>query len=214
VQLSYTLIRAPIAGRVGVVNTSVGNFVRGSDANGLLSIVQVSPVRVSFAVPERELDSFRAALARPEGTPVKIYVRGVDDEARATGKLSFIDNTVDNVTGTFTAKAEVPNEGGELWPGQYISAHVVLGLRKGVTVVPLVAVQEGPNGPYVFLVTPDQKVEMRRVTVLETRGQEAAIATGIVPGDRVVVEGQGALRDGSLIRETTQGSNAQASRTP
>ena len=223
VQLSYTVIRAPINGRVGIVNTSVGNFVRGSDTNGLLSIVQVAPVRVSFAVPERELDSFRAALAKPEGTPVKIYVRGVDEEARAVGRLSFIDNAVDNVTGTFTAKAEVPNEDGALWPGQYISAHVVLGLRKNVTVVPLVAVQEGPDGPYVFLATNDQKVEMRKVAVIETRGQEAAIATGVTPGDRVVIEGQGALRDGSLIRETvrasetsdaTRAAGTQASRSP
>ena len=214
VQLSYTVIKAPIAGRVGIVNTSVGNFVRTSDSNGLLSIVQVTPLRVSFNVPERELDAFREALGRPGGTPVRVYVGG-DKTARATGKLTFIDNTVDNITGTFTAKAEVPNETGALWPGQYITAFVELGMRKNVTVVPLVAVQEGPNGPYVFLVTPGDKVEMRRVSVIETEGQYAALATGIVPGDRMVVEGQGALRDGSFIRESAPAAaQNQAATTP
>jgi multidrug efflux system membrane fusion protein len=203
VQLSYTVIRAPISGRVGIVNTSVGNYVRAADTNGLLNIVQVAPVRISFAVPERELDAFRQALNNPEGTEVKVFVTG-DKEPRATGRLTFIDNAVDSVTGTFTAKAEIPNENGALWPGQYISAFVELGMRKGVTVVPLVAVQEGPSGPYVFLVTADQKVEMRKVAVIETRGQEAAVASGIVPGDHVVIEGQGALRDGSFIRETVR----------
>ena len=172
-----------------------------SDAG--INIVQVAPVRISFAVPERELDAFRQALNNPEGTEVKVFVTG-DKEPRATGRLTFIDNAVDSVTGTFTAKAEIPNENGALWPGQYISAFVELGMRKGVTVVPLVAVQEGPSGPYVFLVTADQKVEMRKVAVIETRGQEAAVASGIVPGDHVVIEGQGALRDGSFIRETVR----------
>jgi multidrug efflux system membrane fusion protein len=209
VQLTYTYIRAPIAGRVGIVNTSVGNFVRTSDSGGLLSIVQVTPLRVSFNVPERELDAFREALARPEGTAVKVFVAG-DKVERATGKLTFIDNTVDNITGTFTAKAEVPNGNGALWPGQYITAFVELGMRKNVTVVPLVAVQEGPNGPYVFLVGPGDKIEMRKVAVIETRGQQAAIASGVAPGDRMVIEGQGALRDGSFVREGAPAAQAHA----
>ncbi len=206
IQLGYTTIRAPIAGRVGTVNTSVGNYVRVADSgNTMVNIVQVAPVRASFAVPERELDAFRAALAKPGGAPVRIYVTG-DKAERAIGRLSFIDNVVDNATGTFTAKAIFTNDDGALWPGQYVTVQVELGMRRGVTVVPLVAVQQGPDGAYVFRVKPDRTVEMRKVTLAEAQGEEAVIGQGLLPGDHVVVEGQAALSAGTAVRETIEGA--------
>jgi membrane fusion protein, multidrug efflux system len=205
IQLGYTTIRAPISGRVGTVATSVGNYVRVADSgNTLVNIVQVAPVRVSFAVPERELDAFRAALARPDTAPVHVYVAS-DPKARANGRLNFIDNVVDNATGTFTAKAEIPNTDGALWPGQYVTVQVELGMRRGVTVVPLVAVQQGPNGAFVFRIKPNKTVEMRKVALAEAQGDQAVIAQGLVPGDHVVIEGQAALGNGTAVRETIEG---------
>ncbi len=212
IQLGYTTVRAPISGRAGTVATSVGNYVRVADTgNTLVNIVQVAPVRVSFAVPERELDAFRAALARPDSAPVRIFVAS-DNRPRATGKLNFIDNTVDNSTGTFTAKAEVANADGALWPGQYVTAQVELGVRRGVTVVPLVAVQQGPNGSFVYLVRPNKTVEMHKIALGETQGELAVISEGLTAGDHVVVEGQAALGNGTQVRETVQGQAGSAAR--
>ncbi len=210
IQLGYTVIRAPIAGRAGTVATSVGNYVRVADSgNTLVNIVQVTPVRASFAVPERELDAFRAALARPSSAAVRVFVAG-DARPRATGRLSFIDNVVDNATGTFTAKAVIPNTEGALWPGQYVTVQVELGMRRGVTVVPLVAVQQGPNGAFVFRLKPDRTVEMRKVVLAETQGELAVIARGLAPGDHVVVEGQAALGEGTAVRETVANADGTA----
>lgn len=206
IQLGYTTIRAPISGRAGTVASTVGNYVRVADSgNTMVNIVQAAPVRVSFAVPERELDAFRAATARQTPTPVHVYVAG-DAKPRATGQLDFIDNTVDNATGTFTAKAQVANADSALWPGQYVTVQVELGLRRGVTVVPLVAVQQGPKGAFVFLVRPNHTVEMRDVALSESQGDAAVIGKGLVPGDHVVVEGQAAVANGTVVRETLQGA--------
>ncbi len=214
IQLGYTTIRAPISGRIGTVATSVGNYVRVADSgNTLVNIVQVAPVRVSFAVPERELDAFRAALDRSEPAPVNVFVAG-DLKARATGRLNFIDNAVDNATGTFTAKALIPNDDGVLWPGQYVAVHVELGIRRGVTVVPLVAVQQGPQGAFVFRLKPDRTVEMRKVTLAEAQGELAVIGAGLAPGDHVVVEGQAALNNGTQVRETVEGQSGHVQAGP
>lgn len=201
VKLGYTGITAPISGRAGVVRVTRGNLVRATETgDGLLTITQLKPLQVSFALPERDLDLLRTALAQNQPAPVRVYPSGAD-QVLATGGLTFIDSSVDPTSGTITAKATFPNEDGRLWPGQYVRVEVDLGHRPDTTTVPLVAIQPGQDGSFAFVLKPDQSVERRRVEVADTRGNRAAIASGIKPGERVVVEGQLRLRDGSPVTE-------------
>jgi multidrug efflux system membrane fusion protein len=203
---SYMTILAPIDGRVGTVNTSVGNLVSASDnsAGGLVTITQMSPLRVAFSIPEGSLDGFRAALAGSSKLPVAVTAPG-DTAPRAVGTLSFIDSTVDTGSGTVVIKATVDNGAGKLWPGQYVSALTQLGTYTDVTTVPLVAVQQSANGPYVFRVGGDSKVRKLGVTLVTTLGDTAIVSGALQPGDHVVVEGQLRLADGATVRETVQG---------
>jgi len=209
IRLGYTTIKAPIAGRVGVVRVTEGNLVRGSDAggDGLATITQMQPLRVTFSLPERDLDLLREVMSRAEPAAVRVLPSG-RDEVIATGKLSFVDSSVDQTSGTITAKAVFPNEDGRLWPGQYVRVEVVLGTRRNVTTVPLVAIPPGQDGAYAFIVKPDKTVERRAVEVAATYGETAAIESGVVLGEHVVIEGQLRLRNGSRVNETVQGGPA------
>jgi len=203
VQLSYMTIKAPMAGRIGTVNTSVGNVVHASDtsAGGLLTITQMTPLRVSFSVSESDLDSFRAALAGNKSLPVQITAPG-DKTPRATGALSFIDSSVDTASGTVVIKADVDNSAGKLWPGQYVSATTQLSAYANATTIPLVAVQESNTGPYVWLIGSDGKAKQQPITVQASIGDVAIISNGIKPGDHVVTEGQLRLSNGATVKET------------
>jgi multidrug efflux system membrane fusion protein len=213
VKLDYTTIKAPIPGRVGVVRVTPGNLVRANDVgDGLVTITQLKPLRVSFSLPERDLDLLRAALARKEPAPVRAYASG-SERPVATGKLFFVDSAVDTLSGTVTAKASFDNEGGQLWPGQYVRIEVDLGVRPKVTTVPLVAVQPGQGGSFTFVVKGDGTVERRQVEVADTRNEVAAVASGIQPGEKVVVEGQQRLRNGSPVVEKDSGDKDQPGRT-
>jgi len=201
IKLDYTVIKAPIAGRVGVVRVTPGNLVRANDTgDGLVTITQLKPLRISFSLPERELDLVRAALARNGAAPVRAYASGAT-QASATGKLFFVDSAVDTLSGTVTAKAMFDNEGDQLWPGQYVRIEVDLGARPNVTTVPLVAVSPGQGGTFAFVVKADGTVERRKVEIADSRNEIAVIASGIRPGEKVVIEGQARLRDGSPVVE-------------
>jgi multidrug efflux system membrane fusion protein len=204
VQLGYATITAPIAGRVGVVNATPGNFVRSADSTPLLTITQMAPLRVSYTVPQRELDAYRAALAGSD----PVVVEAVDantGKKLAEGKLAFIDSSIDTTSGTAVVKAEFPNQDGALWPGAYVNVVTRLGTMKGATVVPVIAVQESDQGTFVFVVRPDATVGKTPVTVATTKGDEAVMAEGIKAGDHVVIEGQLQLTDGAPVRETVGG---------
>jgi membrane fusion protein, multidrug efflux system len=207
VQLSYMTIAAPIDGRVGVVNTSVGNLVRSADTgNGLLTITRMAPLRVAFTVSESDLPSLRAAVAdHPTRVQVKLPAQS---DTIATGELNFIDSSVDTASGTVVLKADLDNRDGALWPGQYVTAIVDLSLQKNVTTIPLIAVQQGNNGSFVFLVHADKTVAMQPVTLATTAGDTAVIAQGIKPGDQVVIDGQLDLQDGATVETTSRQASA------
>jgi multidrug efflux system membrane fusion protein len=210
IKLSYTTIMAPIAGRLGVVRVTPGNIVRAGDTGeGLVTITQLKPLRVSFALPERDLALLRSALARKDVAPVRVYSSGTT-EVLATGTLAFVDSMVDMTSGTITAKGLFPNDNDQLWPGQYVRVEVDLGVQPNVTAIPLVAVQPGQDGSYVYVIRTNNTVERRRVEVSETYGDLAALASGVRAGDRVVVEGQQRLRDGATIAEKEQSPTAAA----
>ena len=201
--LSYMTVTAPAAGRVGVINTAVGNVVRASDtsAGGLLSITQMDLLRASFSLPEGSLDQFRAALAKQSPLPVQIYVAG-DKAPRATAQLAFLDSNVDPNSGTVVAKAQITGDAGALWPGQYVTIITQLGLHENATTVPLIAVQQSSDGSFVFVAGKDGVARKVAVSVAATQGDVAVLdGTAVQPGDHVVIEGQLRLADGSPIHE-------------
>jgi multidrug efflux system membrane fusion protein len=200
VQLGYATITAPISGRTGAVNVTPGNLVHPTDATALVTITEMAPLRVTFNVPERDLDRYRAALAGTAAVPVTVS-HSETGKQLATGRLTFIDSAVDTAAGAVTLKAEFANDDGALWPGQYVHVRTQLGLDKGATVVPLVAVQQNNDGPFVFLVKSDHKVAITPVTMGVVHGDQVVIASGLKPGDRVVVDGQLRLADGMTVRE-------------
>ena len=203
--LSYMSITAPIDGRVGALNVSNGDTVFSTDtsAGGLLTITQPTRLRASFSIPERDLDSYRAALAATTKPPVAISVTG-DSKPRAIGTLSFIDSTVDTASGSILVKADVDNTAAVLWPGQYVSASVQIGSYADATTVPTAAVQQNSSGPFVFTVSDQNIVKQVPVTLIATLNDVAILGPEISLGTQVVVDGQLALVDGATVVPTTK----------
>jgi multidrug efflux system membrane fusion protein len=197
VQLQYATIRAPIAGRTGALMVHAGNLVRANDQTPLVVINQVSPIYVSFGIPEALLPDLRRYLSQRE-----LEVQAIppnEETAPATGRITFVDNQVDQTTGTIRIKATFPNSNRRLWPGQFVNVRVKLASDPRAIVVPSVAVQAGPDGHYVYVVKGDKTVEMRPVVVARTAGVETVLREGAKPGETVVTDGQLRLVPGSRI---------------
>jgi multidrug efflux system membrane fusion protein len=197
VQLDYATIKAPISGRTGALMVHEGNLVRANDTTPLVTINQVLPISVAFAIPEARLPDLKRYMA---GGSLRVMASPPNDEGPAAmGRISFVDNAVDEQTGTIRIKGTFPNTDRRLWPGQFVNVVVTLTTDPKAIVVPSVAVQTGQQGTYVFVVKPDQTVEMRPVTVDRVSASETVIATGIQPGDTVVTDGHLRLVPGSRI---------------
>jgi multidrug efflux system membrane fusion protein len=186
-QLSYCDIRSPMDGRTGSLQVHAGNLVKANDTTPLVTINQVTPVYVTFAVPETALNAIRAHGGA--GVPVTATPKE-SGQAVAHGTLSFVDNSVDPQTGTITLKATFANRDRALWPGQFVNVGLTLQTRAGATVVASRAVQVGQKGQYVYVVKPDNGVEMRPVNVFQTVGTDSIIQSGLTPGETVVMDGQ------------------------
>lgn len=196
--LSYTVITAPISGRLGAIPVTPGNLVRANDTTALVTITQMKPIRVTFTLPDRDLDQLRQALLGDPPATVRVFTKGTT-EARAEGHLTFIDSAVDISSGTITAKAEFANDELELWPGQYFDVEIEIGRRENTPVVPTVALQVGQNGLFVFVVKADNTVELRQVTASGSDGDRTAILSGLQAGEKVVVDGQHQLAPGMAV---------------
>ena len=196
IQLQYATITAPITGRTGALMVHQGNLVRANDQTPLVVINQVAPISVAFAIPEARLAELRRYMSRGSLTVTATPQNG---DTSSTGRIAFIDNAVDQTTGTIRIKGTFPNTDGRLWPGQFVNVVVTLTTDPAAVVVPSVAVQAGQQGTYVFAVKPDQSVEMRPVTVARVRGAESVVASGVTPGDTVVTDGHLRLVPGSRI---------------
>lgn len=192
-QLSFTTIRSPIDGRTGEVRVTPGNLVSPTDTTPLAVVVQITPIDVVFALPEYLLPQVERARQKRR-LWVMVYPR--NGEPPVEGVLSFSDNTVDTTTGTIQLKASVANEDRSLWPGQFVDVVLTVGLRPNSVVVPATAVQTGQAGPYVYLIRPDMKAELRPVEIAFQLSGEAVIASGLTGGEQVVVEGQLRLAPG------------------
>jgi membrane fusion protein, multidrug efflux system len=199
-QVEYSTIRAPLSGRVGKVLIQQGNLVKANDANPLVTINQLSPIYVSFAVPEQYLPQIRGAMTG-KALPAEIVVTDANGKQfRVTGQLGFIDNAVDAGTGTVRLRVSVPNKDAALWPGQFVHAMIALGEQTDALVTPSDAVQTGPKGSYVFVVDDSGKANLRDVVVDRVAGRETIIVKGLAAGEQVVVDGQSRLLPGSTVK--------------
>ena len=204
--LLYSHITSPISGRVGLRLVDAGNMVHAADTNPLLVITQLQPIAVVFTLPEDSLLTVSQHMHQST-LPVEAYSR--DDLTRlATGKLLTIDNQIDQSTGTGRLKAMFDNPDDALWPNQFVNVRLLLETHKDSIVIPSVAVQTGPQGSYVFTVKPDNTVAVSPVKVSFTQNNVASIASGVAPGDVVVVDGQDKLQAGSKVDPHASGGGA------
>jgi len=192
----YCTIYSPLDGYVGKVLLQAGNMVRANDVNPLVVINQVQPIYVNFAVPEQNLPEVRKYQAQ---SPLRVDVVPTDPAmAAASGQLIFIDNAVDPTTGTIHLRAQFENRDATLWPGQFVNVSLRLYEQADAIVIPARALQNGPEGEYVYVVNEEGVADVRKVKVARADGDRAIIAEGLKAGERVVTRGQ--LRLGPKTR--------------
>jgi multidrug efflux system membrane fusion protein len=209
VQLQYATITAPVSGRTGKLMVHAGNLVRANDAAPLVVINQVSPINVTFGIPESDLTSFKRYMSA--GT-LRVDARAPGDEqAPSTGRISFVDNAVDQTTGTISIRGVFPNTDRRLWPGQFVNVVVTLTNDHDVVVVPSAAVQTSQQGAFVFVVKADQTVELRPVQVARAAGAETIVRQGVKAGETVVTEGHLRLVAGTRITLKAPGQTGSTS---
>ena len=203
VQKSYTVIRAPISGRISAANVKVGNFVRPADVAALATINQIAPIYVTFGVPQRVLPGLRDAFKAGSASVVAAMP---DDKASESGKVSMIDNTVDVATGMVMVRATMDNASETLWPGTLVTAKLNV-RNEDVVVVPSVAVQRSQTGDFVFVVK-DGKAVVQPVGVARTFQGQSVIENGLSGNEVVVTDGQMLLSNGTAvnIRERKAGA--------
>jgi multidrug efflux system membrane fusion protein len=197
VQLQYATIAAPISGRTGALMVHEGNLVRANDAAPLVVINQVTPINVTFGIPEARLPDLKQYMAKGS---VKVEALAPNDTGQpSVGRITFVDNAVDPTTGTIRIKGVFPNEARHLWPGQFVNVTVTLTTDPRAIVVPTTAVQTSQTGQYVFVVKPDQTVELRTVSVARAADDQMVIRQGLKAGETVVTDGQLRLTPGTRI---------------
>jgi multidrug efflux system membrane fusion protein len=206
--LSYADIRSPIDGRLGAKLVDIGNLVHASDNTPLVTITEVKPIFVSFTLPQETLDDVRENSKK---APLVVYAYSGDGKKQlAEGKLTLIDNAIDQATGTIHLKARFDNDEERLWPGEFVSLRVVLSTRHNVATVPAQTVQSGPNGHYAYTIKPDNTVERRAVEVASIQDGIAVVTKGLTPGERVVVDGQYRLTDGARVNPAASSNSPGA----
>jgi len=196
--LGYTRITSPIDGRTGQRLVDEGNLIRSADA-GIVTIAQIRPISVQFTMPQQQLSDVNAAMTRG---PVAVEALASDDRtAIDSGALMFIDNQIDQTTGTVRMKADLPNEQLQLWPGQFANVRVLIDTLKQAVTVPTAAVQRGPSGTFVYVVANEgaPTVKMRRVLVAQQTEAVAVIREGLAAKEQVVTSGFARLKDGGAV---------------
>jgi multidrug efflux system membrane fusion protein len=198
--LEYATIRAPIAGRTGSLLVREGNLVRANESATLVTINQLRPIVVRFAVPAAELPELQRRLGGSGGGQLRVIAVPAHDSAAALeGELSFVDNHVDSTTGTVLLKARFPNRDGRLWPGEFVDVTLVLGVQAEALVIPAQAVLAGQQGSYVFVVEADGTARQRPVTVQRTVDGLAVLEDPLEPGTIVVTDGQLRVTPGAKV---------------
>ena len=210
VQLLYTKIYSPMAGRTGNLMLHRGNVVKANPDNPMVTITQVNPIYVDFSVPQQFLPEIKRYSAKGK-LKVTAVLQG-QEERPEVGTLSFIDNNVDLTTGTIKLKGTFGNGDRRLWPGQFVNVALTLTEQPNAVLVPTQAIQTGQQGTYVFVVKPDLSAESRAVKVDRNFEGQAVIASGLQPGEKVVTDGQVRLVPGSKVEIKNGGMQAQESK--
>ncbi|HEX2653219.1 MAG TPA: efflux RND transporter periplasmic adaptor subunit [Xanthobacteraceae bacterium] len=199
--LNWCTITSPLEGRLGIRLVDEGNLVNTGDASGIVVVTQIQPIAALFNLPQQDLGRVNAAFARGS-----ITVDTIDSDSQTvldTGKLTVVNNQVDQTTGTVQMKAEFPNAKLQLWPGQFVNIRLLIDTLHQVVVVPTAAVQRGPNGTFVYVVQPDDTVSLRPVVVGQQDELQAVIARGVQPSERVVTSGFVQLADKRKVAVTS-----------
>ena len=211
-QLDYTRITAPIAGRLGLRRVDAGNLINANDPLGLVVITQTQPITVLFTLAENDLPAVRGPLLAGQTLTVQAYDRS-DQVQLAQGELMTIDNQIDVTTGTVKLKARFSNEADALFPNQFVNVRMKVNTVKDALTIPSGALQQGNQGAFVYVILPDDTVAVRQVKTGARSGDRVAILEGVQVGERVVLEGTDRLRAGAKAR-VIGGSEAAGSRAP
>jgi membrane fusion protein, multidrug efflux system len=196
IQLGYCSIRSPISGRTGTIALQPGNLVKANDL-AIVTVNQLTPIYATFSIPEKLLAEVKRAMA---GNELKIEA-AIPNEPGATeaGSISFLDNAVNPATGTIKLKGVFANKSRKLWPGQFTDVVMTLGNRKDAVVVPTNAIQTSQQGQFIYVVKPDNSVEMRQVTATMAVGEDTVVEKGLGAGETVVIDGQLRLTPGAVV---------------
>ena len=206
--VEYCSITSPITGIVGIRQVDIGNLIQ-PNTQTLVVVTQIKPIYVVFTLPEIDIDRVREAMQRQRLRVLAF--NSADEKQISQGVLQLIDNQVDQSTGTVRLKAQFANDDQSLWPGEFVNAHLELGVERNAIVIPSVAVQTGPQGQFVYVVRDDDTVEMRPVVVAQTEQSQSALRSGVRRGERVVVAGQLNLAPGVKVRVSGLAREALAS---
>lgn len=211
--LTYSRITAPIAGRVGLRLVDAGNIVHASDSGGLLVITQLQPIAVVFTIPADQLPTVLAQMRSGRRLETDVYDRDMKNKL-AVGSLVAVDNQIDTSTGTVKLKAQFPNKDNALFSNQFVNVRLLVNTLKGVVLVPAAAIQRGPQSTFVWVVGPNSTVAMRPVEVLWTEGDQCALSKGVAAGELVVVEGVDKLQPGATVAVASPPTAGQRRKAP
>jgi membrane fusion protein, multidrug efflux system len=212
-QLKYCEITAPIPGTIGLRLVDPGNMVKANDPMGMAVINQLQPITIVFTIPQDDIGKVQRQINAGKKLTVDAYDRDRKTKL-ASGSLMALDNQVDTTTGTVRLKAVFPNDDNMLFPNQFVNARLLVDTKRDAVIVPAPAVQQGPNGTFVYVVGSDSTVEVRSVAVGPTEGDETAIESGLSPGDVVVVDGVDKLQKGTKVALRERSSDGGGSTRP
>jgi len=211
-QITYSGITAPISGQIGLRLVDEGNIVRAADPGGLIVITQLEPISVLFSIPEDNLGDVLRKLHA--GRQLRVEAWDHDDTKKiADGVLLTADNQIDPSTGTSKLKAIFDNKDSALYPNQFVNVRLLTDVLKGAVVVPAATIQRGSQGSFVYVVRDNQTAEMRPVTLKNTEGNDVALASGLQPGEIVILEGMDKVQDGARVDVQTPGQTNSFAQT-
>jgi membrane fusion protein, multidrug efflux system len=208
-QITYSKIPAPISGQIGLRLVDAGNIVHASDPGGLIVITQLQPIAVLFSIPEDQLGPVLAKLHAGQKLPVEAWDHD-DIKKIADGILLTADNQIDPTTGTSKLKAVFDNKNNALFPNQFVNVRLLIDTLKNIVVVDAATIQRGSQGTFLYVVKENQTAELRQVQIKNTEGNDVALASGVEPGENIVLEGLDKIQDGGKVDVQTPGQGGDA----